>query len=181
MDPTDTQASKDAWYFWTQLWPSLVVALSIYTSGVVAKNIAKVLVPEGKAVIDGQTKDVPVTLPIVFRLWWATLFAHPMLVGGLIALIPGMPRPEWVQGAVPAIGWFAFVGLSNSQIHALVDGVSVQARKVVDSLAPWIRQRLGMPAARASTPAPAAPASDPTPSTSTSLADTLEPKDDAKP
>jgi hypothetical protein len=180
MDPTDTQASKDAWYFWTQLWPSLVVALSIYTSGVVAKNVAKVLVPAGKDLIDGKTKDAPTTLPLLFRLWFATLFAHPMLVGGLVALIPEMPRPEWVQGTVPAVAWFAFVGLSNGQVHMLVDGVGTQVRKVLPLFIPWARQKLGLPPATP-TIAPDAPGSDPTPSTSTSLADTLEPGDEEKP
>ncbi len=93
------------------------------------------------------------------------LFAHPMLVGGLAALIPGMPRPEWAHGTVPAVAWFAFVGLSNGQVHMLVDGISTQARKALDLFVPWVRQKLGLPPSPSTVPpAPPPPASDPMPS-----------------
>jgi len=172
MDPS---VPKDASWFFAEFWSSLVVALVIYGGGVTASRIVKAAWPQTSDVVDEKTKVVDPKLPLLFRIWYATRLSHPFFVGVAMSFVPDLPHPEFVSSHTSGALWFGFCGLGNGQIAMLAEEATKQAMKVVDSLAPWIRQRLGMPAARASTPAPAAPASDPTPSTVTSLADTLEP------
>lgn len=160
----DSSSTKDIWYYWLQLWPSLVVALGIWAGGMTADSVAKVLVPASKDVVDGKVPpEMATTLPITFRLWWATRWLHPMLVGGACAFIPNLPRPEWVGSATSAVIWYSLVGFGNGQVHLMAAGLGRQATRLLDLIVPWVRQRLGLPA-RASTPAPAAPATDPMPS-----------------
>jgi len=167
----DSSQTKDIWYYWLQLWPSLVVALGIWAGGMTASSVAKVLVPASKDVVDGKTPpEAATTLPLAFRLWWATRWLHPMLVGGAAAFIPNLPRPEWVDSTTGAVIWFAFVGFSNGQVHIMATGLGRQATRLLDLIVPWVRQKLGL---RPSSPTPP-PASDPTPSSD----GTELPKDD---
>jgi hypothetical protein len=128
-------------------------------------------------VVDGTVSpEAATSLPMAFRLWWATRWLHPMLVGGACAFIPNLPRPEWAGSMTSAVIWYALVGFGNGQVHIIVTGLGRQVTRLVDLVVPWVRQKIGLPA-RASTPAPAAPATDPMPSSD----GTQLPKDEDKP
>lgn len=165
----DSSATKDLTYYWLQLWPSLVVALAVWAGGMTANSVVKVLVPASKDVVDGKVPpEAATTLPLTFRLWWATRWIHPMTIGSIAAFIPGMPRPDWVGSTTAAVIWFGLVGFGNGQVHIIATGLGRQATRLLDLIVPWVRQRLGL---RLSTPAPA---NDPTPSAD----GTQLPKDD---
>lgn len=142
MDPL---VPKDAFWFFAQLWPTLVVALIIYIGGVVAARVAETIWPPAADLFEGKTKTFDPTLPFSFRLWYATRLGHPFIVGGMIGLIPDVPRPVFVTNATAAVLWFGLAGIANGQIHMLVDATVGQARKLVDLIAPWVRQKLGVP------------------------------------
>jgi len=167
----DTSSEKDIWWFLLTFWPSIVVALAVYGGGVTANRIAGVFVPAAKDYLTGKTADADPKWPLTFRLWAATRTAHPFFVGGSFAFVPGLPHPDFISSQVSAVLWFAFAGMMNGQVHMLVDAMSSQVQKVVGSLAPAIRTRLGLrpttvPPGPPEAAAPAAsdkPPSDPPP------------------
>jgi hypothetical protein len=177
MDPS---VPKDATWFFGQFWSTIVVALVIYGGGLTANQIVKAIWTQTADLVDGKTKVMDPKLPLLFRLWYTTRLSHPFVVGAAMSFIPELPLPDFVTSHTSGVLWMGFAGMGNGTIHQIVVAATGQIEKVVNSLAPWIRQRLGMPAAPPSTPPPASPASDPTPSAITPLADTLEPKDDTK-
>lgn len=141
MDPS---VPKDAFWFFDQLWPTLVVALVIYTGGVVAEKLAVTIWPTSADLFSGKPKTPDASFPLAFRFWYATRLCHPFLVGATIALIPDLPRPIFVTNTTACVLWFGLAGIANGQIHMLIEGVISQARKVVDLIAPWARKKLGL-------------------------------------
>lgn len=141
MDPA---VPKDAFWFFDQLWPTLVVALVIYIGGVVAGQVVQIIWPQSADLMAEKTKVVDPSLPFLFRLWHATRLAHPFMVGALIGLTPDLPHPVFVTSQTASVLWFGLAGIANGQIHMLMDAVTGQARKLVDLITPWVRKKLGL-------------------------------------
>lgn len=175
----DTVSSgKDLTWFFSQGWSSLVVALVIYGGGLTAQQIVTAIWPQTRDLTDGKVKVMDPKLPFLFRLWYTTRLSHPFIVGAAISFIPGLPAPEFVTSHTSGALWFGFCGIGNGQIHMLAEAAYRQVMKVVNSLAPWIRQRLGMPASQSTPP----PAHDPTPSTdATPISEDKKPSDPPPP
>lgn len=165
MDPS---VQKDVWWFLSQFWSTIMVALVIYTGGLVACRIVVAIWPQTADVVSGRAKRVDPTLPLVFRVWHATYLAHPFIVGALIGLVPDLPRPDFITSKTSAALWFGLAGLGNGQIHMLVDAFARQVSNSFSVIGPWVRQKLGM----GSAPTPEA-----TPTESKGLAEELEPEE----
>lgn len=174
MDPS---VPKDATWFFDQLWSTLVVALVIYGGGLTANQIVMAIWPQTRDLVEGKTRVMDPALPLLFRLWFTTRLSHPFVVGAALSFVPGLPEPDFVTSHTSGALWMGFAGMGNGTVHQIVDATVRQVMKLVDLIGPWVRQRLGLPAAPPSRPPPA---SDPMPSTITPLADTLEPTDEDK-
>jgi hypothetical protein len=172
----DTEATKDFWWFFEQLWPTFVIALGIYGGGVTANRIALAFVPSAKGFLRGKTEESDPKWPVLFRAWAITRAAHPALVGVAVAFIPGLPRPEFISSQPSAVLWFGgFAGMLNGQVGLLVESITAQVPRVAALIVPWVRSKLGLPSQSQPPPAltpPAVPAtpkpaSDPSSSTET--------------
>jgi hypothetical protein len=173
MDPS---VPKDATWFFGQLWSTIVVALVIYGGGLTANRIVKALWAQTADLVDGKAKAMDPKLPLLFRLWYTTRLSHPFVVGALLSFIPELPHPDFADSRTSAALWFGFAGMGNSTIHELVEAATRQVMKVVESLAPWIRQKLGMrPSSRPPPPPAVAAITEVAAEPAPTLADTLEP------
>lgn len=164
MDPS---VQKDVWWFLAQFWSTVVVALAIYTGGLVACRIVVGIWPQTADLVAGRKKTVDQSLPLAFRIWYATYLAHPFVVGMLIGLIPDLPRPDFINSRTSTMLWFGFAGLGNGQIHMLVEALARQVSHAFSLITPWVRQKLGL-----NPPAPA-----PAPKEEPALAEELEPEE----
>jgi len=133
-------AQKDLIWLWGQLWTTLAVSMLIYGGDVTSERLWRTLVPATREVFGGKEPD---SLPMYFRVWYATRAAHPLVAGALASLLP-IPHPVWVASPVTAMIWFALAGMGNGQVHLLVDGLTEQTQKIVGLLADWVRRRLGL-------------------------------------
>jgi len=159
----DTVSSgKDLFWFFTQFWSTIVVALVIYGGGLTANQIVTTIWPQTGDLVSGKTKVMDSKLPLLFRLWYVTHLAHPFIVGAAISFIPALPHPDFVTSRTSGALWFGLAGMGNGTIHALVEALVGQVRKLVDLLVPWVRQKLGLPSRSSSVPTPP-PANDPPP------------------
>jgi len=140
----DDSVWKDVGYVGLQLWSTLVVSLVIFGGGITANRIVKGIWPDTTDLVDGKTIVLPTTLPWLFRVWYLTRYAHPFVVGGLIGLIPGLPHPDFIASRTAYVLWFGFAGIANGQIAAIMQGVAMQAQRLVDLIVPWVQRRLGL-------------------------------------
>lgn len=153
-------------FFLEQFWSFLAVSIGVGLGGVTAKRVVSIFVPEevaiGKAESGARTKAAEIAidpkLPLWYRLWRATIFTHPVIVGGLCGLAP-IPVANWVPEHTAAhVLWFSLAGALSGQVFE----IGIKGKEVVYAV---VRQRLGLSTAPAPAPAP------------TSLADKLEPED----
>jgi len=142
----DANAQKDLYWFFVQLWPSMVVALIVYVGGLTTNALASLFFPAAKAYLSGKQAEIDPSWPFLFRLWASTRVSHPFLVGALISLVPELPRPEFAEGEISAAMWFGLVGMLNGQVHMIGESVVRQITRVVGLILPWARTKLGLPA-----------------------------------
>lgn len=144
----DEAVMKDSVWYIGQFWSFAAVALAIALAGVAVKRAMKVLVPDAPDLEsavrtvkrislppkDGEGREPSVAvrvhakleqdrrLPGWFRLWYATLAFHPVLVGGVVGLFP-LPVPAFcgsVGGTPASILWFMGAGAVSGQLYEIV-------------------------------------------------------------
>lgn len=75
-------------------------------------------------------------LPLWYRVWRATISAHPLIVGALVGLAP-IPAAQWVPPAAASrMLWFALAGALSGQVFEVLN----RLREIVIAVA---RQKLG--------------------------------------
>ena len=118
---------KDLSAYVSELWSTLAVAVAIYLGGVSAKKVVRVYVPV----------TTPERLqPMWFRLWFATIDWHPVLVGGLLGVVP-WPVPDFIGHWWFRMLWFAGVGGLCGQLYRAV-------KNTFDAIPEFVRKRLGL-------------------------------------
>jgi hypothetical protein len=136
----DGESSK----FVAQYWSFFAVSVVVAMSGVAVRGIVAVLVPaerkaeavevRGRSSVDVATDP---SLPLWYRLWRATLPAHPILVGSLIGLSP-IPSAAWVPDSTSAhMLWFGLAGALSGQIYDI-------SKRVAELAPAIIRQRFNI-------------------------------------
>lgn len=168
MDDVDT--SSKTFLFIEQFWSFVSVAIAIAFAGEATKHIVAVYVPTERKILKGAKyglEDLAYdsSLPILYRLWRATISFHPVLVGGLVGLLP-LPAANWVPtGYLGPVLWFSLAGALSGQMFEIL-------KRLGEVVIAGVRQRLGVKSERPPPPDP--PEDDPAPS----LADELEPDED---
>jgi hypothetical protein len=110
MEALEGIADDKVVYWFTQFWSWLAVALIVSTGGVAAKRVALALVP----VTTPDDKK-----PKWFKIWQTTIRWHPVFVGSLMGVVPGLPAAEWVPDNFMARAvWFGMAGAMSGQIYA---------------------------------------------------------------
>jgi hypothetical protein len=118
------ETQKAVWWL-AQLWPFVIVSLAVYAGGEGAKRVAKIFVPN-------STPDEK--QPRWYKLWYATIRWHPILVGGLAGLIPGIPAPSWVPDIVTGrVFWYALAGAMSGYMYAAFKDVPAIIRSLAKS------------------------------------------------
>ena len=165
----DPDTGSKILFFLEQFWSFFAVSLGVALGGIAAKRVAAVLVPAERLVAAAESgKGGPRSsaaeiaadpkLPLLYRLWRASISMHPVLVGGLCGLAP-IPVANWVPDSAAAHAlWFALAGALSGQVFEM----GKRATEIVPAL---VRQKLGLKEAE---PAPA-------------LAEKLEPEEPPKP
>lgn len=166
-------------FFFEQFWSFLAVSTGVALGGVAAKHIVAVFVPAERRVAaaeearGGRYRSSAVeiatdpNLPFWYRFWRATISTHPVIVGGLAGLTP-IPVAVWVPDSPAAhILWFSLAGALSGQVYEI-------GKRLSEIVLAFMKQRLGVKSER---PPPLATVTDPYPSTTTPLADTLDPEE----
>jgi len=136
MDP----ATKDLEYYLGHYWAFVLIGFVVHIAGVAVKNIWKIRVPEG------TPREQQ---PVLFRLWEATLIAHPAVVGGLFGFVDDLPVPMFVLDHWAAhVGWFSLAGVFGDWLFQLATQLFQMAPQLVRML---IAKYTGL---RASSPPP---------------------------
>jgi len=125
MNPSD---EKDLYFYFGQFWPVAAVGVIIYLGGEAAKKVVHIWVPQGTE----ANKQ-----PFWYKLWYATIDWHPILVGGLLGAIP-WPVPTFVMHWWVRMLWFALVGACSGQIYRSI-------KKSFDMLPELARKKAGLP------------------------------------
>jgi len=137
---------KVVWWL-TQLWSWVAVGLVVATGGVAAKRLALVLVPASI-----PEKDQPRW----YKLWRSTIRWHPVMVGALIGLAPGLPVAAWVPDSpVARAFWFGVAGAVSGQLYAALKDLPSIVRT-------FVSQRLGVSLPNSPPSEPPEPPSDET-------------------
>lgn len=118
------ETQKAIWWL-AQLWPFVIVSLAVYTGGEATKRAIRVFVPENTA---------EANQPRWYKLWWATIRWHPILVGGLFGLVPSIPSPQWVPDMITGrVFWYALAGAMSGYMYAAFKDIPLIVRHMLKS------------------------------------------------
>lgn len=110
----------DAGALLSQYWSFVAVAALVYVAGVVVKRIVSRFWPLPETACVAGYREAPgmehPDVPVLRRLYDATLPGHALVVGFVFGFVP-LPVPEWVGDGISRCFWFMLAGALCGQLY----------------------------------------------------------------